>query len=98
MDIQELRVTAELAHIKMSEAELAQAFGAFEQMLLFFQAMQAADGEAALPAALDARAVDAAAFRQDAEGNEGDAWDAGGGLVERAGATDGRFVVIPNVL
>ena len=47
MKIEDLQVTARLAHLNMGEAELAAAFPAFEQMLGFFAAMQAADRDAA---------------------------------------------------
>jgi aspartyl-tRNA(Asn)/glutamyl-tRNA(Gln) amidotransferase subunit C len=47
MNIEDLQVTAQLAHLNMEEAELAAAFPAFEQMLGFFAAMQAADDDAA---------------------------------------------------
>ena len=53
MKIEDLQVTAQLAHLNMGEAELAAAFPAFEQMLGFFAAMQAADDDAAaFPAGL----------------------------------------------
>ena len=55
MEIEDLQVTARLAHLNMGEAELAAAFPAFEQMLGFFAAMQAADNDAAaFPAGLAA--------------------------------------------
>jgi aspartyl-tRNA(Asn)/glutamyl-tRNA(Gln) amidotransferase subunit C len=47
MKIEDLQATAQLAHLNMGEAELAAAFPAFEQMLGFFAAMQAADNDAA---------------------------------------------------
>jgi aspartyl-tRNA(Asn)/glutamyl-tRNA(Gln) amidotransferase subunit C len=51
MKIEELQVTAQLAHLNMGEEELAAAFPAFEQMLGFFAAMEAADNDAgAFPA------------------------------------------------
>jgi aspartyl-tRNA(Asn)/glutamyl-tRNA(Gln) amidotransferase subunit C len=51
MKIEDLQTTAQLAHLNMGEAELAAAFPAFEQMLGFFAAMQAADHDtAAFPA------------------------------------------------
>jgi aspartyl-tRNA(Asn)/glutamyl-tRNA(Gln) amidotransferase subunit C len=46
MEIEDLQITAQLAHLNMGEAELAAAFPAFEQMLGFFAAMQAADHDA----------------------------------------------------
>jgi aspartyl-tRNA(Asn)/glutamyl-tRNA(Gln) amidotransferase subunit C len=51
MNIEDLKETAALAHLNMDEAELAGAFPAFEQMLGYFAAMQAADEDgAAFPA------------------------------------------------
>jgi aspartyl-tRNA(Asn)/glutamyl-tRNA(Gln) amidotransferase subunit C len=47
MKIEDLQATAQLAHLNMGEEELAAAFPAFEQMLGFFAAMQAADNDAA---------------------------------------------------
>jgi hypothetical protein len=62
-------------------------------MVLFFEAMRDVDG-----AGGELRAVDAASFRRDGEGcGVCDGVDALA-LVDRAGATDGRFVLIPNVL
>jgi aspartyl-tRNA(Asn)/glutamyl-tRNA(Gln) amidotransferase subunit C len=45
MDIADLHETARLAHLNLDEGELAGAFPAFEQMLGFFAAMQAADAD-----------------------------------------------------
>jgi aspartyl-tRNA(Asn)/glutamyl-tRNA(Gln) amidotransferase subunit C len=47
MNIEDLQVTAQLAHLNMEETELAAAFPAFEEMLGFFAAMQGADNDAA---------------------------------------------------
>jgi aspartyl-tRNA(Asn)/glutamyl-tRNA(Gln) amidotransferase subunit C len=81
MDIEDLDVTAHLAHLNLDEGELAAAFPAFEQMLGFFAAMQAADGDtAAFPASLsgpsarpdaagaNARTVSSGHFRPDGPG------------------------------
>jgi aspartyl-tRNA(Asn)/glutamyl-tRNA(Gln) amidotransferase subunit C len=43
MKIEDLQETVRLAHLNMDEKELAASFPAFEQMLGFFAAMQAAD-------------------------------------------------------
>jgi aspartyl-tRNA(Asn)/glutamyl-tRNA(Gln) amidotransferase subunit C len=79
MDIEDLKVTAALAHLNLDEGELKSAFPAFEQMLGFFAAMQAADEDTAAFPAADSRHVDAAGanvrtvvsghFRQDAHPN-----------------------------
>jgi aspartyl-tRNA(Asn)/glutamyl-tRNA(Gln) amidotransferase subunit C len=114
MQIEDLKETAALAHLNLGDDELAAAFPAFEQMLGFFAAMQAADndeslfsqGEAKnlLPSGQNAgaRMVDAGFFRTD----EPAAKKAGSGnpgnlneeLLNNAGEKDGRFLVIPNVL
>jgi aspartyl-tRNA(Asn)/glutamyl-tRNA(Gln) amidotransferase subunit C len=108
MDIEELRVTAQLAHIEMDEASLAAAFPAFEQMLDFFQAMQSADNDSGiadfLAAAGESRPLRASGdFRQDlaeaAAGVSGSVTAVDSEvIISKAGESDGRFVVIPNVL
>jgi aspartyl-tRNA(Asn)/glutamyl-tRNA(Gln) amidotransferase subunit C len=106
MNIEDLRETAALAHLNLSEEELAGAFPAFEEMLGFFTAMQAADREfssveGAAPAESFARTLDSRRFREDLCA-EGDGNPGGEGTVEQmldsAGERDGRFVVVPNVL
>jgi aspartyl-tRNA(Asn)/glutamyl-tRNA(Gln) amidotransferase subunit C len=58
MNIEDLQATAELAHLNMGDEELAAAFPAFEQMLGFFAAMQAADhDDGAFPAGFSAEAA-----------------------------------------
>jgi aspartyl-tRNA(Asn)/glutamyl-tRNA(Gln) amidotransferase subunit C len=103
MNIQDLQETAALAHLNLREDELQAAFPAFEEMLAFFTAMQAADkDEKAFPASVaegrnaSSRLADSAAFRADSAS----AVNAGGGeaLLQKAGERDGSFIVIPNVL
>jgi aspartyl-tRNA(Asn)/glutamyl-tRNA(Gln) amidotransferase subunit C len=71
MEISDLRATADLAHLNLAESELAAAFPAFEQMLAFFAAMQAADEDKdAFPVPISglsrtARAVSPDHFRLD---------------------------------
>jgi aspartyl-tRNA(Asn)/glutamyl-tRNA(Gln) amidotransferase subunit C len=71
MNIEDLKETAALAHLNLDEAELAGAFPAFEQMLGFFAAMQAADDDkAAFPAPVkdltgSSRTVESGFFRLD---------------------------------
>jgi aspartyl-tRNA(Asn)/glutamyl-tRNA(Gln) amidotransferase subunit C len=109
MNIEDLRETAALAHLNLGEAELEAAFPAFEQMLGFFAAMQAADKDkAAFPVPIGgsaglSRPVESGFFRPDA-GNPGAAGglssgaDTASGLLDNAGERDGSFVVVPNVL
>jgi aspartyl-tRNA(Asn)/glutamyl-tRNA(Gln) amidotransferase subunit C len=47
MKIEDLQETVRLAHLNMDEKELAASFPAFERMLGFFAAMQAADEDRA---------------------------------------------------
>jgi aspartyl-tRNA(Asn)/glutamyl-tRNA(Gln) amidotransferase subunit C len=105
MTIDDLKVTAALAHLNMDEAELAGAFPAFEQMLGYFAAMQAADRAAPAdksnpPVSGVERAAGSSHFRGDAAPvNPANASHAlAEDLLDRAGERDGRFVVIPNVL
>jgi aspartyl-tRNA(Asn)/glutamyl-tRNA(Gln) amidotransferase subunit C len=75
MKIDDLQTTAQLAHLNMEEAELAAAFPAFEQMLGFFAAMQAADNDAgAFPAGFagDAEQIGSSAFVESAAHFRGD--------------------------
>ncbi|MDR2304755.1 MAG: aspartyl/glutamyl-tRNA amidotransferase subunit C [Treponema sp.] len=107
MTIEDLKVTAALAHLNLSDGELAAAFPAFEQMLGYFAAMQAADNDPALQGAggEDSIAgkvqVTSACFRPD-QGLESagriDTAGLGETMLENAGGRDGRFVVVPNVL
>ncbi|MDR2483693.1 MAG: aspartyl/glutamyl-tRNA amidotransferase subunit C [Treponema sp.] len=102
MHIDDLRETAALAHLNLDEAELAAAFPAFEQMIGFFAAMQAADedAEAFSPPisglSPSARTVPSSHLRQDHAVPRVDGET--GALVDKAGGTDGRFIVVPNVL
>lgn len=103
MKIEDLRETAALAHLNLTDEELARAFPAFEQMLGFFASMQAADNDTeAFSASIgglsrDTNVVSSGFFRQDTqiqaftpEKNET--------LLENAGERDGRFILVPNVL
>jgi aspartyl-tRNA(Asn)/glutamyl-tRNA(Gln) amidotransferase subunit C len=47
MNIDDLKITAQLAHLNMTGQELDAAYPAFEQMLGYFAAMQAADEDTA---------------------------------------------------
>jgi aspartyl-tRNA(Asn)/glutamyl-tRNA(Gln) amidotransferase subunit C len=107
MELQDLQETASLAHLNMEQGELVSAFGAFEEMLAFFAAMQSADKDktaftAAITAPAEgmtasARLVNASFFRPDAP-NEGSAKIESENLLDKAGERDSRFIVIPNVL
>ncbi|MDR2186327.1 MAG: aspartyl/glutamyl-tRNA amidotransferase subunit C [Treponema sp.] len=109
MKIEDLQETAALAHLRMEAEELAGAFPAFEQMLGYFAAMQAAgEDRAAFPedAAVianfsAARNVSADHFRSDNPfHNPQDLNDRplNSDLLNNAGDRDGLFIVVPNVL
>ncbi|MDR0584668.1 MAG: aspartyl/glutamyl-tRNA amidotransferase subunit C [Treponema sp.] len=108
MKIEDLQETADLAHLNLGEEELSAAFPAFEQMLGYFAAMQAADRDEAAAAghtegmAASSRLVSADYFRTDsvnpANSNANPPEDLPENMLAKAGERDGRFVVIPNVL
>jgi aspartyl-tRNA(Asn)/glutamyl-tRNA(Gln) amidotransferase subunit C len=104
MTIEDLKETAALAHVSMDEQELAAAFPAFEQMLGYFAAMQAADREgfaaekSAAPVSGVENAVDSGHFRGDLAGLNTAGNPHAENLLDKAGERDGRFVVVPNVL
>jgi aspartyl-tRNA(Asn)/glutamyl-tRNA(Gln) amidotransferase subunit C len=106
MTIEDLKETAALAHLNLDEGELADAFSsrmfaAFEQMVGYFAAMQAADEdriafpeEAALSGSVISQTVSAGSFRPDCTGSfANNAGEPASGPVQ-----DGRFLVIPRVL
>jgi aspartyl-tRNA(Asn)/glutamyl-tRNA(Gln) amidotransferase subunit C len=82
MEFRDLQVTADLAHLNMDQHELRGAFGAFEEMLSFFAAMDSAGEDRAafsaiegspspkptapLDAAASTRFADSTCFRPDA--------------------------------
>jgi aspartyl-tRNA(Asn)/glutamyl-tRNA(Gln) amidotransferase subunit C len=113
MNMDDLRETARLAHLNLDDAALARAFPAFEQMLGFFAAMQAADQEDAfipLPGAEgsaawfhgSAQTVNSAHFRPDAPPSAAspglNAQDLDWDPLDSAGGRDGQFIMVPNVL
>jgi aspartyl-tRNA(Asn)/glutamyl-tRNA(Gln) amidotransferase subunit C len=110
MNIDDLKITAQLAHLNMTEQELDAAYPAFEQMLGYFAAMQAADNDTAAFAAPlaqlagAARTVSADFFRSDNPNcnlNNSHTTSSNGlneNLLNNAGDRDGRFIVVPNVL
>ncbi|MDR2793274.1 MAG: aspartyl/glutamyl-tRNA amidotransferase subunit C [Treponema sp.] len=113
MKIEDLQETAALAHLNLKDEELKAAFPAFEQMLGFFAAMQAADNDTeAFSASIaglshQTHTVGSDFFRQDTApdlGAKGVSKEQGGAifdnesLINNAGERDGRFIVIPNVL
>ncbi|MDR2029493.1 MAG: aspartyl/glutamyl-tRNA amidotransferase subunit C [Treponema sp.] len=106
MKIEDLQETARLAHLNPDEEELTGAFPAFEQMLGFFAAMQAADEDGAFSASsLNEPQWTAGSghFRPDSVQNNprNSPCPAAGlneNLLNNAGERDGRFIVVPNVL
>jgi aspartyl-tRNA(Asn)/glutamyl-tRNA(Gln) amidotransferase subunit C len=106
MNIDDLQETARLAHLNMGGEELAGAFPAFEQMLGFFAAMQAADGDREVfpgdSVSGVSRGVTSDHFRPDDprphDFNNTAPLDLNENLINNAGDRDGRFIVVPNVL
>jgi aspartyl-tRNA(Asn)/glutamyl-tRNA(Gln) amidotransferase subunit C len=114
MTIEDLKETAALARLNLSEEELTASFPAFEQMLGFFAAMQAADEDkesfpAGMSGAKDvpsvsvqssshSRIVSSVHFRADNLPNPSGDAVEPEAMLNNAGERDGRFVVIPNVL
>jgi aspartyl-tRNA(Asn)/glutamyl-tRNA(Gln) amidotransferase subunit C len=107
-NVETLTETAALAHLNLTETELTAAFPAFEQMLGFFAAMQAADNDAeafaepiaALAGETRQPPVDSGFFRAD-QTDSASEWaraDSAEALIARAAERDGRFILIPNVL
>jgi aspartyl-tRNA(Asn)/glutamyl-tRNA(Gln) amidotransferase subunit C len=113
MNIKDLQETAALAHLNLTDEELKAAFPAFERMLGFFAAMQAADNDAeAFSISIaglshQTHTVSSDFFREDAlqdAPSESAVKDQSErlldneALLDNAGERDGRFIVIPNVL
>jgi len=108
---EELQVTASLAHLDLSEDEVAAALPAFELMLEYFAAMKAADEDE------DAFGVPVMDIEPAAQGsqpgnrvrldllnttnnnkNSNPPSNLANELVNRAPECENRFIVIPNVL
>jgi len=102
MEIKDLQETAALARLNLSDGELNSAFGAFEEMLDFFAAMQEAGadgaGEVSDGANVSSKQVSSDYFRGDKTDDSENARGDGEALLQRAGERDGSFIVIPNVL
>ena len=106
MNIEDLRETTRLAHLNMDDDALAAAFPAFEQMLGFFAAMQAADHDHAAfpfppletPDSPGSLTVTSNHFREDRGDTPFHPSPLKEQMLDNAGERDGGFVVIPNVL
>jgi aspartyl-tRNA(Asn)/glutamyl-tRNA(Gln) amidotransferase subunit C len=98
--IEDLKKTAALAHLNLDEDELAAVFPAFEQMLRYFGAIQAADEDrAAFPETLDSTGTDNFPIADSVFfcSDNNDTLSNTNDLINNAGKRDGRFVAIPNV-
>jgi len=102
-----LQATAALAHLDLDADELAAALPAFEQMLGYFAAMLAADADGAAFAGSVADPAQTASgvainhFRSELNYNNNPLVNANlpaDVLLAQSGETDGRFIVVPNVL
>ncbi|MDR2659335.1 MAG: aspartyl/glutamyl-tRNA amidotransferase subunit C [Spirochaetaceae bacterium] len=106
LSLEDLRITASLAHLNVDEAELEAAFPAFREMLSYFAAMQAADKDdkafdgGISESSFDAENVPLTNFRADAAlpSNSTQEPDLSDTLINNSGERDGRFIVVPNVL
>ncbi len=105
MMTEELRVTAQLARLKLDNDELAAALPAFEQMVEYFAVMQAADDE--LFDTQDNCTIETVhpelyatytQLRPDEPATTSGSRHQADTLVSKAKECDGRFIVIPNVL
>ena len=92
MDTRELHVTAELAHIELTDAETATLAEAVAQMVDNFARMQELPVDDLPPtthALLTRNRLRADTVRPDSQADE---------LIEHAPDVEDRFIVIPNVL
>ena len=106
MCINDLKETAEIAHLNLGEKELARLYPAFEEMLSLLDSMQGADGtaESALRGAFgNIRTVDSVFFESGNNipidnSNNNPSNNQNEVILNNAGERDGRFLVVPNVL
>ena len=91
MDLSELKITAELANLDLTDEEFSSLGGEVEKMLAYFSKMREADVDALL-ARRKTRAVTNRLRRDQVEETHPDA------LLESAPELEDRFIVIPNVL
>jgi aspartyl-tRNA(Asn)/glutamyl-tRNA(Gln) amidotransferase subunit C len=100
MTIEDLRETAALAHLNLSDTELEAAFPSFRQMIDFFEAMAKADP--GLDSGDSRPAFESGFFRKDAvlsaQSTQGARYADVETLLNNAGERDGPFIVVPNVL
>lgn len=98
--IEDLRITASLARLNTSEAELEAAFPAFREMLSYFAAMQRADADENMLGSDGTAGVDMPPdhFRPDAAPSAKAAPELAETMLDNSGERDGRFIVVPNVL
>ncbi|MDR2796357.1 MAG: aspartyl/glutamyl-tRNA amidotransferase subunit C [Spirochaetaceae bacterium] len=102
--IENLRMTASLAHLNVDEAELEAALPAFRGMLSYFAAMQAADcDEKAFGGRIDGlsfsgESVDSTQFRADAPAAAVPRENLTETMLDNSGERDSHFIVVPNVL
>jgi len=92
MDIQELYITADLAHIELKEDELAALSQAVDQMVVYFEKMSEVDVSTLEPTTHSF--IKDNRLRPDEIKNSGLA-DA---MLEQAPDLEDRFICIPNVL
>jgi len=104
MTIEELKETAETAHLRPGDSELKEILPLFSEMLEFFDIMQKADNDkTSFPGGLpgsekSSLVVDSKFYRPNGQSGKKDAPLNNGDLIDSAGERDGRFIVVPNVL
>ncbi len=90
--------TAELAHLDLTEEELDSALPSFEQMIDFFALMMKAD-ESAKTIHLDrSKEESPVGLIPRADNIKNSSASLTDTLISAAGESDGRFIIVPNVL
>jgi len=113
MTIEDLKETAEMAHLNPDGKDLSGIFPSFAEMIAFFDTMQTADEDrVAFPDGLTSvssamagasgnyRTVNSRFYRSDVNTKSGFNSSPGSAdkLLDNAAERDGRFLVVPNVL
>jgi len=95
MELDELKLTAELAAIRLKEGDLERLGAEVDRMLGYFEAMASADVSALEPTTHPF--TDANRLRPDAADSVPGAASVES-MIDQAGDIEGRLIVIPNVL
>ncbi|MDR1147204.1 MAG: aspartyl/glutamyl-tRNA amidotransferase subunit C [Spirochaetaceae bacterium] len=100
LSIEDLRITASLAHLNTGDDELEAAFPAFREMLSYFAAMQTADTEEKTfdKTSAETENMPLTHFRTDDEPSAKVELNLSETMLDKSGERDGRFIVVPNIL